>query len=129
MRHVMSLSPVPSGDCAYFPSPRGCTTPLALPSPIFLGDLCASVAIPVVCFNSGRLWRLCLGPASARFCSRSFSGLRRELGSRRCARTRGGGVNTRSILRAFPSRENTICFHSHLKCLCPSQRVLTHIPG
>jgi len=27
MRHVASLSPVPSFDCAYFPSPRGCTTP------------------------------------------------------------------------------------------------------
>ena len=26
MRHVASLSPVPSLDCAYFPSPRGCTT-------------------------------------------------------------------------------------------------------
>src|SRR5258708_9229668 len=48
MRHVMSLSPVPSGDCAYFPSSRGCTTPLAHPSAIFLSDLCASVAIPLL---------------------------------------------------------------------------------
>ncbi len=30
MRHVAPLSPVPSFDCAYFPSPRGCT-PYALP--------------------------------------------------------------------------------------------------
>ena len=30
MRHVTPLSPVPSADCAYFPSPRGCT-PNALP--------------------------------------------------------------------------------------------------
>ena len=27
MRHVTPLSPVPSLDCTYFPSPRGCTTP------------------------------------------------------------------------------------------------------
>src|SRR5712692_6640374 len=30
MRHVTPLSPVPSLDCAYFPSPRVCTTPYAL---------------------------------------------------------------------------------------------------
>ena len=46
MRHVAPLSPVPSVDCAYFPSPRGCTTPHAfqislrsrhiqLPRPLF----------------------------------------------------------------------------------------------
>ncbi len=31
MRHVTPLSPVPSLDCTYFPSPRGCTTPWILP--------------------------------------------------------------------------------------------------
>src|SRR5713226_1107081 len=31
MRHVAPLSPVPSLDCAYFPSPRGCTL-LTLPT-------------------------------------------------------------------------------------------------
>src|SRR5712664_4192759 len=50
-------------------------------------------------FNLGRLSRLCLGPASARSCSRSFSALRRGLESRRCARTRGGGDDTRNIRR------------------------------
>ncbi len=46
MRHVAPLSPVPSVDCAYFPSPRGCATPHAfqislrsrriqLPRPLF----------------------------------------------------------------------------------------------
>jgi hypothetical protein len=30
MRHVAPLSPVPSLDCAYFPSPRGCTLTLSV---------------------------------------------------------------------------------------------------
>jgi hypothetical protein len=38
MRHVASLSHVPSFDCAYFPSPRGCT----------LCDLCVPHSVPSV---------------------------------------------------------------------------------
>src|SRR6266852_6651154 len=80
-------------------------------------------------FNSGRLWRRSPGPASVRSCSRSFSTLRRGLGSRRCARTRGDAGNTRNIRRAFPARENTICIRSPRKCLCPSARGLDTSSG
>ncbi len=37
MLHVAPLSPVPSLDCAYFPSPRGCTL---YPAPCLLYLLC-----------------------------------------------------------------------------------------
>src|SRR6266849_8434232 len=39
MRHVTPLSPAPSLDCAYFPSPRGCDC---------LCDLCAPVSVASV---------------------------------------------------------------------------------
>src|SRR6266478_2019523 len=40
MRHVAPLSPVRSVDCAYFPSPRGCTYPAS----ILIQDFAASVS-------------------------------------------------------------------------------------
>src|SRR5260370_42643711 len=43
MRHVTPLPPAPSFDCAYFPSPQGCTRPCCLQRS--LGALCASVAV------------------------------------------------------------------------------------
>src|SRR5712692_8539703 len=43
MCHAAPPSPVPSFDCAYFPSPQGCTRPCCLQR--FLGTLCASVAV------------------------------------------------------------------------------------
>src|SRR6266851_7963483 len=50
LRHVAPLSPVPSFDCAYFPSPRGCDTPIQSGAPPLdrasaacrLLDLCAA---------------------------------------------------------------------------------------
>src|SRR5258708_35663317 len=48
MGFVISLFAGTSGGWAYFPSSWGCPTPLAPPSAIFLSDLCASVAIPLL---------------------------------------------------------------------------------
>ncbi len=65
MRHVTSLSPAPSLACAYFLSPRGCTSPYALLC------LCGNPIWPALCFhiltncfsrNPFRLTLICVAP-------------------------------------------------------------------
>src|SRR5258708_4851182 len=51
MRHVTSLSPVPSLDCAYFLSPQGCTGPKSQKPPHFSLRARCLPAAPALCFH------------------------------------------------------------------------------
>src|SRR5258706_12409028 len=51
MRHVTSLSTVPSLDCAYFLSPQGCTGPKSQKPPLFSLRARCLPAAPALCFH------------------------------------------------------------------------------
>src|SRR5712692_277492 len=58
MRHVTPLSPVPSFDCAYFPSPQGCTR-LAVSKDFSVRSvpLWQSILYPLPASEAGRVRR------------------------------------------------------------------------